>query len=78
MAYAYGSHVSTYVTGAELVRALGWNYRQPHSVWWRIESGERGLTPEQLGIVALMLGVTTDWLIYGSQRLARLRSKEQP
>jgi len=59
------------ISGTVLAELLG--YARPKYVWWRVEAGRRGLTPDQLGIIAKRLNVTTDWLIYGAERRSRAR-----
>jgi hypothetical protein len=40
-------------------------YAKPQYSWWRIEHGERGLTPAQLGRLCEFLGVSCHWMILG-------------
>jgi transcriptional regulator with XRE-family HTH domain len=50
------------ISKAELGRQLGY---KAHHMYWRLEAGLRGYTPEQLLRVAQTTGVRLEWLIAG-------------
>jgi Helix-turn-helix domain len=59
------------VAPGTLAQLLG--YAKPENSWWRIETGNRGLRPDQIAAIAKYLssyylgGVSCDWIITGRE-----------
>lgn len=66
------------VAPGTLAKLLG--YAKPENSWWRIETGNRGLRPDQIGTIATYLssyylgGVSCDWLINGREARVHKRA----